>query len=213
MMKKIACLHAHYSNISYIEKALSFANCMHFVDPGLVHRVTTDPKFAAESAAAKIENQLKWMEECSADAILLTCTNYIALLPETFTSAVPVIKIDESYFRRICEIEESQLIVFTNPETVEGTMKRLYEFAYYQNIKIKVRPVVIEGAFELVMNGNLKEYKQKVKHVLHELMNEHDAVVSVAQLSMVEAAEEVSNCIITPLQPLAEDVRKVIIRS
>ncbi|MDC0701743.1 hypothetical protein POF52_04755 [Priestia sp. AB] len=54
-MKKIACLHAHHSNISYIEKALPFANCMHFVDPGLVHRVTADPKFAAESAAAKVE--------------------------------------------------------------------------------------------------------------------------------------------------------------
>ncbi|MEG8978313.1 hypothetical protein U8Y98_16535 [Priestia megaterium] len=212
-MKKIACLHAHHSNISYIEKALPFANCMHFVDPGLVHRVTTDPKFAAESAAVEVEKQLKWMEECSANAILLTCTNYIALLPEAFTSDIPIIKIDEPYFHRICEIEEPQLIVFTNPETVEGTMKRLDEFAFYQNVKIKVRPVVIEGAFELVMTGNLEKYKQKVKHVLHELIKEHNTVVSVAQLSMVEAAAEVSDRIITPLQPLAEEVRKTIIRS
>jgi hypothetical protein len=92
-------------------------------------------------------------------------------------------------------------------------MKRLDEFAFYQNVKLNVRPVVIEGAFELVMTGNLEKYKQKVKHVLHELIKEHNTVVSVAQLSMVEAAAEVSDRIITPLQPLAEEVRKTIIRS
>ncbi|MEK1828562.1 hypothetical protein AAAC51_04435 [Priestia megaterium] len=51
--------------------------------------------------------------------------------------------------------------MFTNPETVEGTMKRLDEFAFHQNVKIKVRPVVIEGAFELVMTGNLKSINRR----------------------------------------------------
>ena len=42
--KKLGCLHAHYSNIEYIENAFSPYNIelVHFVDPGLMYQVTTN---------------------------------------------------------------------------------------------------------------------------------------------------------------------------
>ena len=40
--KRLGCLHAHYSNIEYIENAFAPYNIelIHFVDPGLMYQVT-----------------------------------------------------------------------------------------------------------------------------------------------------------------------------
>lgn len=53
--KKIACLHAHHSNIEYIEKAFSPFDMewLHFVDSGLMHRVASDETFTFSDASKK----------------------------------------------------------------------------------------------------------------------------------------------------------------
>lgn len=53
---KIGCLHAHYSNIEYIEASIG-------------------------SKA----DQIKWITQSGVDAILITCTGYIAILEEVET--------------------------------------------------------------------------------------------------------------------------------
>lgn len=81
MKKKLGCLHAHYSNIEYIEIALSSYDIelVHFVDPALMYRVTSDETFNAADAQMKVKEQIEWIAECHVDAILITCTNYIAI--------------------------------------------------------------------------------------------------------------------------------------
>ncbi|SNS87176.1 hypothetical protein SAMN05444672_10360 [Bacillus sp. OK838] len=69
MRKKIGCLHAHYTNIEYIEKASSKFDIewLHFVDPGLMHRVASDVKFKYSDAQIWLKNKsnglpnVKWM--------------------------------------------------------------------------------------------------------------------------------------------------------
>ena len=106
LKKKIGCLHAHYSNIDYIETALSAYDIelSHFVDPGLMQRVGTDESFTVVDAEKKVKDQVEWIAQTGVDAILITCTNYIALLKEE-TLNVPIIKIDEPYFEAICKID------------------------------------------------------------------------------------------------------------
>lgn len=213
MKKRLGCLHAHYSNINYVEKALSEydVELVHFVDPALMYRVTVDESFQRADAEDKVKEQLEWIARSNVDAILMTCTNYIAMLPEDTSSiSLPIIKIDEPFFHHICDIEQSQLILFTNPATVEGTMRRLYDHANRVGKTLDVEVIVIQDAFDYIMQGKNEEYNCKITEYLHEVIKNEERVISVAQLSMVEASEQMehmtSRTILNPLEPLVSAI-------
>lgn len=212
LKKRLGCLHAHYSNIEYIENALSSYDIelMHFVDPALMDRVTSDENFKAADAQIKVKEQIEWIAQCNVDAILITCTNYIAILKEEQLSiSVPIIKMDEPYFEYICNITQPQAILFTNPATVKGTMNRLNQYAFKHQKSLDIEVVVINNTFELIMQGLKYEYKQEITNFLNKIIKE-DKMISVAQLSMVEASQEVENetskPIINPLDPLISSI-------
>lgn len=207
LKKKIGCLHAHHSNIGYIETALApyDIELIHFVDPGLLHRVMNEKSFTVADGEKKVKDQVEWVAQSGVDAVLITCTNYIALLKEDeLTINVPIIKIDEPFFQAICQIEQQQTILFTNPDTVPGTMNRLHQYAqqHHKTLDIEVR--VIENTFELIMSGKNEEYNSAVCDYITQL--EQCANLSVAQLSMVAASQQVETepgkTILNPLNTL-----------
>ncbi len=210
MKKRIGCLHVHHSNIDYIEKSLSYYNVelIHFVDPGLMDRVTFDKGFEAAAANQKVKEQIEWIAKCQVDAILITCTHYIALLKEEILSiSVPIIKIDEPFFESVLQVQHPQTILFSNPATVEGTMQRLNEYARNHGKtegEIEVR--ILENTFEFFMRGLKEEYDQAIAHALKQIVQTETRVLSVAQLSMVEGArqveQETGQSIMNPLDSL-----------
>lgn len=209
---KIGCLHAHHSNIAYIEQAVGAkVELIHFVDPGLMNRISNDKDFDLEKAKHKVIEQIEWMAKSGVDAILITCTNYIALLEEEhLETSIPIIKIDEPFFSHLCKITQPQILLFTNPATVEGTMNRLKQFASWQNQLVPdIEARVIENSFKLLMQGDKEKYSDGIADYLraHFELNP-DTKISVAQLSMVEAAEritqEVQVTIGNPLAPLVD---------
>ena len=214
-MKKVGCIHAHYSNINYLEKAFltSTIEFLHFVDPGLMHCIQAGDSLSRKDAQAKVREQIDWVANCQVDAILITCTNYIALLEDAVvTTAVPIIKIDEPFFESLCQMKEPQTIVFSNPATVEGTMSRLYQYASVHEKLIDIEVAVIENSFNLIMNGLKEEYNQKIVECLEQL-RQNNRILSVAQLSMVEAAEQVENKtsikIMNPLKTLKTTINNL----
>jgi aspartate/glutamate racemase len=212
LKKRLGCLHAHYSNIEYIENALSAYDIelLHFVDPALMYRVTSDENFKVVDAQNKVKEQLEWIAQSNVDAILITCTNYIAILKdEQHSISVPIIKIDEPYFDFICNIQQPQTILFTNPATVKGTMERLKQYAYNHQKSLDVEVIVIHNTFELIMQGLKNEYNQEISKFLNTIIKKNK-IISVAQLSMVDASREVeymtSKPIINPLNPLISSI-------
>lgn len=215
MGKKLGCLHAHYSNIDYIENALSAFDIelLHFVDPGLMHRINSDEKYIKSEARRKVKDQIEWIAECDVDAILITCTNYIAILEEDPISAsVPIIKIDEPFFESICHTSQPQIVLFTNPATVKGTMERLNQYAIDNQKPVNVEAIVIENTFELIMKGLKEEYNREISKFLNQIHIDKKKVISVAQLSMVDASQqfesENSQPIMNPLNPLISSIVK-----
>lgn len=217
--KRVGCLHAHYSNIGYIEQALSGdeVECIHFVDPGLVGRVSTDVNFSLSDAERRVREQIEWIAQCRVDAVLITCTNYIALLQEEQLSiSVPIIKMDEPFFNYLCNESRPQILLFTNPATVEGTMRRLDEYTLAIGKKLQVENRIIGDAFELIMQGKKEQYMIVLSKYIRDLMEaEKDKLISVAQLSMVKAAGLVSKetgiPIGNPLEPLKSHMRSLIL--
>lgn len=191
MRKRLGCLHAHYSNIEYIENALAPYNIeiLHFVDPGLMERLRSVQNFQEGDAQQKVKEQIEWIAQTNVDAILITCTNYIAILQDDQLSIpVPIIKLDEPFFDFICNIQQPHTLLFTNPATVEGTMERLRLFADTYQKSLNIEVVVLNNMFDLIMQGRKKEYDQEVARMLEQLIYD-DKIISVAQLSMVDAAQ------------------------
>lgn len=206
LRKRLGCLHAHYSNIEYIENAFSLFNIelIHFVDPALMYRVTLSENFQESDAQFKVKEQIEWIAQCNVDAILITCTNYIAILQEDQLSiSVPIIKIDEPFFDYLCNIQQPQTILFTNPATVEGTVERLKHHANNHQKSLDLEVIVINSTFELIMQGRKEEYDQEIAKFLNQIIKDTKKVISVAQLSMVDASQQVeyktSKTIINPL--------------
>ncbi|WP_342427765.1 hypothetical protein [Paenibacillus sp. FSL L8-0158] len=198
LKQRVGCLHAHHSNIAYMDRAFASyeVELVHFVDPGLMRRISSDPHFSADDASRKVEEQLRWIAQSDIDVILITCTNYTVLAEKTqLTMSTPIIALDEPFFHEICDDLLPRTLVFTNPATVEGTMKRLYHTATLlgkPDISSLIEVKVVEDAFELIMQGRKDEYKELLVRSLYELREaDPSRGLAVAQLSMVDAALQV----------------------
>jgi hypothetical protein len=202
----------HHSNIAYIDGIVppEHVELVHFVEPGLMRRIGSDGGFDAEQGEEQVRRQLAWMAECGLDAILITCTNYIAMLPDApLDLPMPLIKIDEPFFDVLLGQPSPQLLLFTNPATVEGTMRRFRDYASRVGDVPEIAVEIIAGTFELVMAGKTEEYAAAVADRLRELVaSGRYAAISVGQLSMAEAAHRVAaetgTRIGNPLDPLRD---------
>jgi hypothetical protein len=193
---RLGCLHMHHSNIPYIDGIVApdRVELLHFVDPGLMRRIASDPNFSTGQAEQQVRRQLAWMADCGLDAILITCTNYIAMLPdEPLDLTIPVIKIDEPFFADLLRQPSPHLLLFTNPATVEGTMRRFHDYAHRAGHQPQVETEVMAGTFELVMAGKTEEYATAVAGQLRDLVwsGRYEAI-SVGQLSMADSALRVT---------------------
>lgn len=214
---RLGCLHMHHSNIVYIDAIVDpgRVELFHFVDPGLMRRIGTDPSFTPAEAEQQVRRQLVWMASCGLDAILITCTNYIAMLPDApLDISLPIIKIDEPFFADLLRQPSPHLLLFTNPATVDGTMRRFDDYARHAGQELDIHVEVIEGTFELVMAGRTEEYAAAVSGRLRELASFGDyAAISVGQLSMADAAgriaAETGRPIGNPLDSLAHHLDTV----
>jgi hypothetical protein len=193
---RLGCLHMHHSNIPYIDGIVApeRVELLHFVDPGLMRRIGSDADFSREQAEEQVRQQLAWMASCGLDAILITCTNYIAMLPdEPLDLPIPVFKIDEPFFAHLLQQPSPHLLLFTNPATVEGTMRRFHDYAREAGDQPHVDTEVMSGAFELVMAGKSEEYAAAVTDQLRELVRSgRYEAISVGQLSMADSALRVT---------------------
>ena len=207
---RLGCLHMHHSNIPYIDGIVApeQVEVLHFVDPGLMRRIGSDAGFPSDQAEQQVRRQLDWMASCGLDALLITCTNYIAMLPdEPLDITTPIIKIDEPFFAYLMQQPSPHLLLFTNPATVEGTMRRFHDFARRAGQLPDIEVEIISGTFELVMAGRTEEYAAAVSNRLRELVRSgRYEAISVGQLSMADAAQhvvaETGIRIGNPLEPL-----------
>ncbi|MFB0842123.1 hypothetical protein [Paenibacillus oleatilyticus] len=215
-VKRLGCLHAHHSNIRYLEEGLDREafSCLHFVDPGAIHWLTRAAASEGEArqVQAKLRGQLEWTAGCGVDAIVITCTNYIAALSPLrealeATGGVPVIAIDEPWFDELLKLGDEAVVAFTNPATVEGTMERLYARARLQGRTFKAQTAVSgPGCFELLLQGEEAAYAEQAEAFLLGLIQRASAPVAAAQLSMTDAAARVEASsgarVLSPMQAL-----------
>ncbi|WP_366291063.1 aspartate/glutamate racemase family protein [Paenibacillus sp. AN1007] len=219
-MNTAACFHAHHSNIRLIEQALASYNIelVHYVDPGL-DRLKHDEDFSSTLVQEKVNQTLQWMSRCHADAILVTCTLFTAVLEQQKQPLpIPVTGIDDSLLAMMRTHPKRYLLAFTNPATVEPTMAR-YREHLDQHLagedKPELESVLLPGLFDMIMRGEQESYLAALKDALHQLAVERkNSCLIAAQLSMAPASEQASIdsgiTIYTPLTGLGASLERDI---
>lgn len=223
MMMTIGCFHAHYSNIALIEETLApyEVELVHYVDPGL-DRLKHDADFTEAVTHEKVSQTLQWIVHCHADAILVTCTLFAAVLEQEAQHVpVPVIGIDDPLLQEIQQNPGEYILAFTNPATIEGTMARVNlalqqddeDEQRHEAVTIKTEAVLIPGTFELIMRGEKEGYLTAVSTGLQQIAEQFpDNTVVAVQLSMAPAAARVTSgtglLIYSPLASLAAYLEK-----
>ena len=204
----IICLHAAASNIEAVDDVLRDAGFT------VEHQVDT-MLLAMIRGREPVERQLNYvarrMQELIARKpylIFITCTNYIVLLDQIEVSSdVPVLKIDELLFDTVANVEAPIKLLFTNEQTVVGTMERLRR---YVGRLLNVEVVVVPRVFDMYITGDKVGHDAEISRFLARLSAEcmGGEVLTVAQLSMVGAADafsEVSGVrVISPLTSFKE---------
>lgn len=214
-MKRIACLHAHHSNIALLADAFAALDVelVHFVDPGILLQSTGAVALAIEQAHAKLRDHLQWMSQCSADAVIITCTQYASYLtPEDEASfAVPIFTIDGPLLQELSLDPGAKLLLFSNPATVEPTMNRLRSYAQAAGSDPAIELHIIANSFDLLMANRQEAYYAKIKEALHHLQLARPGIaLAAAQLSMGPAVEQFSRetgqLVAHPLKSLTSNV-------
>lgn len=198
----IAGLHAHYSNVEYIENAFKghHVELIHFVDPGLIKVIQSDPGF---DVTKKVQEQLHWIAAVNVDLIIVTCTNYILYIEEPSILGIPIVKIDEPFFDVLKCTNEAR-IYFTNPHTVDGTMNRFQQFMN-EDIASHFQITIIKDTFDLIMSNRKEDYNKAIVNTI--LEHTPRGLIAFPQLSMATAAEQLKELgfnVITPLDTLKE---------
>ncbi|MFF0825484.1 hypothetical protein ACFYU8_08360 [Brevibacillus sp. NPDC003359] len=194
-MTRIACLHGHYSNISLLSDAFATfdVELIHFVDPGLLLQNAGTPVHTTEQSHAKLRDQLTWMQCCAVDAIVITCTQYASLVtPEDEeTATIPIFTIDGPFFHELALHTEPQVLLFSNPATIQPTMERLVKHARSHNLYPEIQVNIVENAFALLMENKQEAYREAIKDALYQLHRTFpDQPIAVAQLSMAPVADQ-----------------------
>ncbi|MDF2681089.1 MAG: hypothetical protein K0R47_2279 [Brevibacillus sp.] len=212
-MTRIACLHGHHSNISLLDHAFSpwTVELVHYVDPGLLLQNGGTCPPTKEQAHDKLRSQLSWMQACSPDAIVITCTQYAASLTaeDEASMNIPVFTIDGPFFDEVAQRLGPQALLFSNPATVTPTMNRLWEHASVLGLMPRIEIHLADGAFDLIMANKQQAYYDAIWGALQTLCDTHPSdSLAVAQLSMVPVAHDFTResgiPITHPLQSLTE---------
>lgn len=189
MRPLMICLHAAKSNAEIIDHLLhdmSF-EIRHVVDTYLLEMIREQSCFNKQKDYAF--HKIMELVEQQPSFILITCTNYIVLLDQIeLETSIPILKIDELLFEQLKEVQAPIKILFTNKQTIEGTMARLKQ-AIPSELDIEV--IFISKVFDWYLADDKLRHDQKVLSTLLDLDASQNIIV-VAQLSMANSADKYS---------------------
>ncbi len=204
----IICLHAAASNIEAVDGVLRDAGYTveHEVDTILLEMIRGGEP--VELQLNYVARRMQELIEHKPDCIFITCTNYIVLLYQFEVNCdVPILKIDELLFETLLRVEVPIKLLFTNEQTVSGTMERLMR---YVGRPLNVDVVVVPHVFDMYITGDKVGHDAVLSRMLAGLSAEcmGGELLAVAQLSMAGAAEAFSEVngvrVISPLTPFKE---------
>jgi hypothetical protein len=160
----------------------------HMVDDGLLPEVIENGCVTAR-VRARLLACFRVAAEDGCDVILSQCSS-VGEVAELVGSGlgVPVLRMDEPMARRACELAGRVAVVATLRSTLEPTRRLVESSARTLGARVEVETCLVEGAFELLRDGDTAAHDRKVRDAILQQTEGVDVVVC-AQGSMAAALD------------------------
>lgn len=155
----------------------------HISDESLIRRILTHGGMGKDVRKRFFDN-VTAAEQAGADIVQVTCSSVTPAIPCARELVdVPVFSIDEPMARKAVSRYSKIGVMATNPGTLNPSTQLLESTAGTFERNVDIRPVLCEGAYDALLEGNKEEHDRIVLDYFQKLSERVDAVV-LAQASM-----------------------------
>ena len=165
------------------DKYLPNVKVFNIVDDSLIKNTIACGELTA-STSRRVVNYAGSAEGAGADFILFTCSSIgPAVETAALLTGVPVLRVDQPMADKAVQSGKRIGVIATLSTTLEPTSDLVRRRAVAAGKEIELVPVLCEGAFDALMNGDAATHDATVAKALKELVTKVD-VILLAQASM-----------------------------
>lgn len=192
-MRKLALIHTVTSLVSVFKDLFSESKInveiFNIVDESLL-KDTIKQGAMSPMTARRIVNYMVSAEEAGAQALMVTCSSVgeAVDMAKPFLN-IPAFRVDQPMAERAVEQGKRIGVAATLKTTLNPTINLINKCATDKGKKIEVVPMLCEGAFEAVSEGDMDRHDNIVIDGLKRLMRDTDVIV-LAQASMARVTEK-----------------------
>jgi Asp/Glu/hydantoin racemase len=207
MPKRIAVLHTSFVFInvepvftSLYSELLPDVQVIDFVDSDVLAAVNRDGGIN-QSHIRRMVHLAQAAEDAGVDLIFSACSSLGPSMDVARKMVkTPIIKIDDAMTQKAVERANTIGVMATVPTTLGPTIDLLNQQAELQNKTIQVKPLLVDGAWNVLMSGDRPRYENMVQDGAKTLAPQVELIV-LAQASMSRLAPMLAN--ITGMQVLS----------
>jgi len=192
MPKTLALIHTVGALIpmfaSLCDELMPDVKRFNIADEGLL-RLVLDAGGLTPAAYRRLAENALCAHQAGADCILVTCSSISPCVDVAQKMVpIPVLKIDEPMADKAVALGARIGVLATAPTTLKPTSQLIAERSAAAGKKTQVQAVLCEGAYDLLMAGDLPAHDKIVTDCLRRLMASSDVIV-LAQATMARIAD------------------------
>lgn len=166
-------------------------NTFNIVDDSLVKNIAARGE-VSPSIYKRVADYVASAEDSGADYVLVTCSSIGAPVEAAAEKAgIPVLRVDQPMADIAVQTGKRIGVIATLKTTLQPTSELVERRAALAGKEIELTSVVVEGAFDALMNGDAAKHDELVAAALRKLSNEVD-VILLAQASMARVVDSLS---------------------
>lgn len=188
-MKKIGVIHTTAATISgigaLISELIGGAEIVNILDDSILGdmREQRGVQFVRE----RWLTYARILEQMHVDAVLSACSTVGGFAEEAGRLLqVPVYRIDEAMCEQAVQTGENISVFATLQSTLNPTVDLIRRKAEQSGRQIRVNTVLVDGAYQELMNGNREVHDRKIREAVEACLDTSDVIV-LAQASMAAA--------------------------
>ena len=219
MSKSVALIHATRAAIEptheAVHEALPDVEIVHYMDEALL-KIAGDRGPTSPEVLRRLGRLIISAEEAGASLVLMTCSSLTGNA-ETLEAMVriPIVKIDTPMMERAVAFGGKIGVVATLASAIDPAREQLEQIASNRGVALEPRFVVVEGAFQALIEKDQELHDQLVMKKVRVLARGCDAVVlAQASIARVAAREDLRVTIpVLTSPPLAAGrVKEILLR-
>ncbi len=187
-MKKIGVIHTTQATVDSLTKLIKtkieYIDIINILDDSILKDMMTETNI--DFVEERWLKYAKTLERLKVNAILSACST-VGEIAEKANQIlnIPVYRIDEAMALKVVEVGSNISVLATLRTTLNPTVNLIKKKAQAINKKITINTILVDGAYEALINGDKETHNQKIINKIKEYINSD--VIVLAQASMASA--------------------------